>query len=378
MHRRITAPLAASISLALLVPLVLGAIPAQAAASAFGVPADFHAESLSFPTPKRGWMLGAAPCGPAMCTTVVGTVDGGATWATRGTLDAPMTMEKSSGVTELRFADAVHGWAFEPALWATSDAGVTWRRQVLPGGGHQVLALAGNAQGVYALVSPCPMNQLCDDRVTLWRTMPGQASWTQVAITLPVFSGFHLALLAVHGPVAYLGLPTPGSNDPDVLSVTLDGQQWDSRPDPCSKPANEYLSGVAPISDTRVALLCQSDIGFGKSAKRAMRSTDTAETIVPAGVLPQYGIVSELAAAPNGTLAIASSSIGSWIYRNGGGQTWTKPVDLGDGGMGWNDIVFTTNQTGFVIHGPAALCCGGGPGELWTTTDGGVTWGPAA
>jgi hypothetical protein len=46
--------------------------------------------------------------------------------------------------------------------------------------------------------------------------------------------------------------------------------------------------------------------------------------------------------------------------------------------MGWNDIVFTTNQTGFVIHGPTAHCCRGRAGELWTTTDGGVTWGPAA
>ena len=48
--------------------------------------------------------------------------------------------------------------------------------------------------------------------------------------------------------------------------VTVDGQHWNSRPDPCSKPANEYLSGVSPISDTRVALLCQGDIGFGKAA----------------------------------------------------------------------------------------------------------------
>jgi hypothetical protein len=27
-----------------------------------------------------------------------------------------------------------------------------------------------------------------------------------------------------------------------------------------------------------------------------------------------------------------------------------------------------------VIHGPYALCCAGGPGELWKSTDAGLTW----
>ena len=50
------------------------------------------------------------------------------------------------------------------------------------------------------------------------------------------------------------------------------------------------------------------------------------------------------------------------------------PEDLGDGGIGWNDIAFTTDQTAFVVHGPAARCGGHGPGELWKSTDGGLTW----
>ena len=51
-------------------------------------------------------------------------------------------------------------------------------------------------------------------------------------------------------------------------------------------------------------------------------------------------------------------------------------MDLGDGGQGWNDVVFTTNQTGFVVHGPVSCCGGHGPGELWGTVDGGISWGP--
>ena len=77
------------------------------------------------------------------------------------------------------------------------------------------------------------------------------------------------------------------------------------------------------------------------------------------------------------SLVAASYSIGTWSYRNAGGKTWTTQVDLGDGGMGWNDVAFTTDQVAFVIHGPAAVCCRGHSGELWKTGDGGLTWGPA-
>jgi hypothetical protein len=139
----------------------------------------------------------------------------------------------------------------------------------------------------------------------------------------------------------------------------------------------EVLAGIAPVSDTKVALLCQANIGFGKAAKRVLRSNDNGQTTSPAGMLPLYGIISQLAAAPDGTLVVASYSIGSWIYRNAGGRTWTTSSDLGDGGQGWNDVTFTTNQQGFVIHGPAACCGGHGPGELWDSTDGGLTWSPS-
>jgi photosystem II stability/assembly factor-like uncharacterized protein len=284
--------------------------------------------------------------------------------------------EEKSGVTQLRFADELHGWAFEPALWATNDGGVTWKRRVPPGGGRQVLALAGDADGVYAVVSPCHFNQSlsrCAGHATLWRSMPGQETWTQVPITLPVS---HEATLVVRGVVAYLVVPTLDSPHPDVVFATVDGQSWSRRPAPCNKAGDEFLAGVAPISDRKVALMCEAYIGFGKAEKRVLRSSDTGRTTTSAGVLPLYGIVSQLTAAPNGTLVVATSSIGSWIYRNDGGRNWTTPVDIGDGGMGWFDPVFTTNRIGFVIHGPVACCGGHGAGELGGTTDGGLNWAP--
>ena len=357
-----------------------GAGPGRAA-SPSTILAGFHAQSLSWVSPKHGWMMGSGPCGQTTCTTVVRTMDGGGAWKKLGTLDAPMTLEETTGVTEVRFADDLHGWAFEPALWATSDGGATWQRQRLPGNGRLVLALAGDAHAAYAVVSPCRLNRVCRFPATLWRTTPGQGSWTQVSLTLPHLSAFNTVVLAVHGVVAYLAVPSflinvGASVDSDVLDVTADGEQWSSRPDPCDPGNGETLTSVAPISDTKVALLCQGNIGFGKAEKRVLRSNDTGQTTSPAGTMPLYGIVTQLAAAPNGTLVASSSSIGSWIYRNTGGQSWTTSVDEGDGGQGWNDIVFTSNEVGFVIHGPASCCGGHGPGELWETEDGGVTWAP--
>lgn len=334
------------------------------------IPEGFHAQSMSWISPTHGWMLGVAPCGQETCTTVVRTGDGGGTWTTLGTLRAPLTLEETTGVTAVRFADDLHGWAFDPALWATADGGATWKRQAPPGGGHVVLAVAGDGDAVYAVVSPCRLNHPCGQPVTLWRTTVESGVWTQVPITLPVAT---TAVLAVHGLVAYLVAPLFSFDG--VLEATTDGQQWSSRPNPCDAAHDETLSDVAPVSDTEVALLCVGDPGFGMAEKRVLRSGDTGQTTRPAGTTPINGITSRLAAASNGTLMVSSFSDGSWLYRNAGGRTWTTSVSDADGGQGWNDLVFTTNRIGFVIHGPWAFCCGG-PGDLWETTDGGITWTP--
>ena len=337
-------------------------------------PARFHAQSESWISPDDARMLGWSPCDRSACTTVVATTNAGTTWRRLAMLTAPLTIEHAAGVTQIRFADDEHGWAFEPALWATGDGGTTWMRQAIPGGGHLVLALAADPEAAYAVVSPCRLNRLCDARLSLWRTTPGAAAWKQVDLTLPRFAGFNEIVLSLHGDVGYLAIPRPTATEPDVFDVTTDGHHWEPRPDPCTFANDEFLSAIAPITDQDVALLCVGDPGFGYATKRVVRSDDTAQTFTPAGGMANLGIISGLATTPDGsTLVVPSYSIGSWIYRSTDDRTWTAPVDLGDGGMGWNDMTFTTDRVGYVVHGPSSSPWL--PGELWRTTDGGATWG---
>jgi hypothetical protein len=373
MHRPKIA-VAVAMCFAVLMPIAFAApVAFGATKSDSGIPAGFRAQSVSWVSPAHGWMLGVAPCGQTTCTTVDGTTDGGATWNKLGTLNAPLILEQDNGVTEIRFADDLHGWAFGPALWATTNGGVTWMRQHPPGGAHRVLALAGDSDAVYAVVTACRINHVCHDRATLWRTTAAGGPWTQVSVTLPVSS---FAVLAVHGIVAYAVVQS-GELDPDALLVTVDGDQWSSRPDPCDKTKNEFLTDVAPVTATKVALMCVANIGFSQAIKGVFRSNDNAQTTSAGSITPWDGITSELAAAPNGTLVVTSwGAAGSWIYRSTGEKSWTTPVAQPDGGVGWNDVVFTTNAVGFVVYGPAAVYPGNRVGELWKTQDGGVTWAP--
>jgi hypothetical protein len=367
----------ASIALSVLLSVAFAGSAAAGAERRSSIPTGFRAQSLTWVSPSRGWMLGVGPCGADTCTTVLGTTNGGGTWNALATLTAPLTSEMKRGVSQIRFADPLHGWIFGPALWATNDGGVKWKKQTPPGGGRLVPELAADSAAVYAVVSPCRLNQAPSRcQPTVWRTAAGAGAWTQVSLRLPFGSVTNRAVLAVHGVAAYLVVPSESPHG-DVLDATVDGRHWSSRPDPCNKAKAEALIGVAAISDTDVALLCEGSGAPSQAEKRVFRSNDAGETTSPAGHTPLEGIESQIAAAPNGTLVVSSwGAAGSWIYRNSGGRKWTTPVSLADQGEGWNDIMFTTNRVGFVVYGPAAVYPGTRVGELAETRNRGVTWAP--
>jgi hypothetical protein len=126
------------------------------------------------------------------------------------------------------------------------------------------------------------------------------------------------------------------------------------------------------ISATRVALLCDGNPGFSKAVKSVFVSDDTAKTDAYAGQTGLLGIQAQLAASPSGNLAVASWSDGSFLYVNDSHRAaWSMVAGLGDGGAGWNDIIYVTGTRAWVVYGPADVS---DIGQVWVTRDGGRSW----
>jgi photosystem II stability/assembly factor-like uncharacterized protein len=347
-------------------------VPASTAAL---VPASFKAVSITWQTQEQGWVLGLAPCGAKgkTCTEVISTSDAGATWTEAGTIPAPIPPagNATTGVTEIRFDTPATGWAFAPDLYRTTNGGRTWTREPVPGAGSkQVLALAATSTAAYAVTSPCAYETgTCGGGLSVWRTGTlAKESWVKTSLTLPMS---YLANLSAFGSTVYADTTTLGSNY--LYASTDGGVKFASRPVPCQASQDIQLLQAVATSASRVDLLCDGNPGLSEAIKSVYRSANTGKTDSSAGTMGPYGIEAQLAVSPSGNLAVASSSDGSFIYINdSGGTGWSMPVGFGDGGLGWNDIVYVTDNEAWVVYSP-----GNDPdslGKVLVTHDGGRHW----
>ena len=74
---------------------------------------------------------------------------------------------------------------------------------------------------------------------------------------------------------------------------------------------------------------------------------------------------------------VAADSGASWLYYSAdGGANWTTAYVAGDGGLGCNDLGFTTSADGVVVYGPALSDnnAESRPGRLLLTSNGGASW----
>jgi hypothetical protein len=340
-------------------------------------PAGFRAQSTTWLDADHGYLLGTLPCGTKTCPRVLGTSDGGATWRSLGRPHAQIARDgrpKRTGVTELRFSTTASGWAFAPLLRHTNDGGRTWTTQDIPGDGGQVLDLATDTAGTWAVVSPCRWGHSGGFRtspLTLWRTTsPTGTRWTQVPADLPY--NVHADITA-NGSTVYVSDPQLEFGADDVLLASTDGKAFSQRPAPCDHAQDLELVQVVARSATAASMLCDGDPGFSKAVKIVYNTQDTGMTYRNRGMTGLYGIQAQLAVSPSGKLAVASWSDGSFIYVNDShAKTWQMPVGLGDGGLGWNDIGYVTKTEAYVVYSPVSSF--EGQGRLWVTHDAGRSW----
>ena len=336
------------------------------------VPAGFEANSVTWLSAQRGWVLGAAACGKNACAEVIGTTDAAMTWRLIGTVGAPIAeFGGRPGITEIRFATPAVGWAFGTYLFRTSTGGKFWARVPIPGGGKQVLALAAGPTQTYAVVTGCAWGAgICPRPLSFWRIPTGgRGGWTRIPLRLPPNDG---ADVAVFGTTVYVVDAQAQFGRPDVFYASTDGRHFTARPAPCNHAKDLALIQAVPMSADRVAMLCDGNPGFSKAVKTVYVSADTGKTDTYAGQMGLFGIQAQLAASPSGNLAVASTSNGSFIYINDTHkQAWTMVEGIGDGGAGWNDITYVTNSQAWVVYRPADSS---GTGQLWATHDAGLHW----
>jgi hypothetical protein len=335
------------------------------------VPAGFAATSVTWVSPQEAFVLGTAPCAHAPCTSIVRTLDRGASWVG---LPAPVVPvgEPSIGsapvVWGIRFATPEIGFVFGDGLWQTTDGGEQWTQDsTVPSG--SILSLAIVAGQVLIVTAQCTADGGCAAKGALARRPLTGGGWTPVvrpAVTSLIDPDDLIDTQAGVAAVV-VGFDVFVSHD-GGLTFTL-------HPVPCAPTSGP--PSVAVTSATGLVALCTGEGYTGHTIKQTFVSDDDGASWARAGAPSPDGDGGVLAATPAGNVVIATASAASWLfYSPDGAQTWRTVNEQYDGGAGWADLGFTTDTDGVVIHGPAVNDANTQqrPGQLFLTSDGGATW----
>lgn len=340
------------------------------------VPAGFQPESVTFVSPQRGWVLGTAPCSHPVCTSVLRTTDGGRTWAG---IPAPAAalgpgQEGSPGVAELRFADALDGWAFGSELWSTHDGGAHWTQVHLPGEHSlpaSVVSLEAGSGVVYALDIPGTQQSVGGAAAQLYQTAPGSDSWVPVAgAGVP---SAEAGRVIVSGSGVWMVVQTSGGQ---AVFLSKGASGWSRRRLPCGQPSLT----VAAATASDMATICAGGGAAGQQPKQLYLSSDGGQTWRPISSAPMSGDTLGAAMASPSVVVVAAASGASFLYGTfDSGGTWsTVYEDTSGGGSPWRDLGFTSVSQGVVVEGLQAGRAGLPPNRLLMTRDGGHTWAAVA
>lgn len=353
-------------------------VPAVPPPAGGPLPGGFEPASATFVSATTGFVLGAAGSCGAHCAALVRTENGGASWVGLTAPPARYVPSSETGsatgtaVSEVRFADALDGWAFGPSLFATHDGGRTWKAIGL---GGAVVALETSDDLVDAVVSPCSGGTTCTGSYRLEQAPAGGGAWRTVLAGPSEQAGAadaqYLSLQRASGFVM-LGNAYGTRTPPFYATGNLaDPHGWNAFPNPCAGTGLDLNSFVAP--DTRsLYSLCSGDPGAGNTEKEVTVTVSGRTRAV--GRPPTGGDGGTITATPDGVVVIASWSAASMLYRStDGGSHWSTAAGYGDGGEGLFDLGFTTATQGFVVHALPDEAAGVNSTFLMTH-DAGRTW----
>jgi hypothetical protein len=339
------------------------------------VPPNFQPVSVTFVSTSSAWVIGQAgtpgscanKSNPYICTSIAYTNDAGKTWH-GGPAPATTGPSGAQGVSGIRFLDGTSGWAFDPELWATHDAGKTWSQVDTHGARVTDLETAGNR--AFALWATCSGSSSAGfaagcTSYTLMTTTASSDNWTPVgSATTGLGNGGAAtsASLALTSTTGYL--LAPGG---ELYSGPLDGawqQTGTAQCQPGAAQANGQPSGalLALVNSTTVVVACQGPVGVAVTT-----STNSGANWTTAAIsLLSIGTPTSLTAAPNGALALATTN-GLYVQQAGSAQ-WKQASVASPPDGGFSYVGMTTNDQGVALPANASLH------EIWMTFDGGQTW----
>lgn len=334
------------------------------------VPAGFEPTSATFVSADEGSVLGSVPCDATRCPAIVRTEDGGATWSS---IPAPRTtagggpgsvQAGGSGISSIRFADRLNGWAFGPELWATHDGGATWARLVIDGlpTGATVTALETAAGKVQAVLYDAAQ----DFRIA--SSAVGIDAWRVASVRVPVGAG----------PVPQTQLVLSGArgwvleNDRVVTAgARFESGTWRSWPPVCLDVVGPAVLAASSASD--LVAVCDVGLWGNPKGEHLFASKDGGATFAETGTRPPISSAVALATPDRSTIVIAGNDKNgaALVASFDGGQTWRTA--LHPAAASFADLGFTTATQGVVIATDER-----GVGHLLLTHDAGLTWTPVA
>jgi hypothetical protein len=355
-----------------------------------GAPDNMQPTSVTFVGTGTGSVLGAVigqagtpgHCATKNCTSLAGTANYGASWYG---VSAPLAPgpDGSTGVSQLRFATLADGWAYGPALYATSRGGWPWFKEST--GGQRVIdveAAPATAQGparAFAVFGACTgtgSDYAADcSSYSLWTSVAGSRTWTPVAVPaayqqMPSTNSAAPLLIISGGTTGYLITPSGA-----VLSGPTSGGSWQDvgtapcAPGPAAPTARTSAAPGAQFTSGPEVLLACDGLAGSSTATILYRSFD-GKNWQSDGPVPATGTPTSLASAVTGQAVLATTS-GVW-YLAGAGKTWQQASIHGAAPAGgFSYVGMTTASNGVAVPADAQL------GEVYVTSDGGQTWTPS-
>jgi len=262
----------------------------------------------------------------------------------------------ASEVTQLRFANALDGYAFDPELWETTNGGASWVRVATPGTVTELEAADGEAYGLACTTASCQSMDLLHSPV-------GSREWQKVST--PASLGFQ-ATFAVSGPSLYV-LSANMNTRPYVLLYSADeGATFTKRVEPCTAGLGGRVTAAADGSSTIWAACptgTEATVLLSTNGGKSWRVAEPTEARFPnsVGLAAASSSVALVWPAPVDELPAA-------MARTTNGAKSYSAVLSSSGTVRWAG--FSDPSRAFALLAVTAS----GPTQLFETNDGGATW----